>query len=92
MAVAFGGAFLGRLAIAGDLDVDLNFAGAVARIIVGGIIRDTITIEGKLTELIAGGSLFEETSDTAGNFKDQNGVVTGNLIANGGFGSVLPIA
>jgi hypothetical protein len=89
---AFGGAFLGRLAIAGDLDVDLNFAGAVARIVVGGVIRDTITIEGKLTELIAGGSLFEETSDTAGNFKDQNGVVTGNLIANGGFGSVLPVA
>lgn len=88
---SFGGAFLGRLAIAGDLDVDLNFAGAVARIIVGGAIRDTITIGGKLAELVAGGSLFDETSDTAGNFVDQNGVVTGNLIANGGFKSVLPI-
>jgi fibronectin-binding autotransporter adhesin len=87
---AFAGEFLGRLAIGGDLDVDLNFAGAVARIVVGGVIRDTVTVEGKLTELVAGGSLFEATSDTAGNFKDQNGVVTGNLIANGGFKSVLP--
>jgi hypothetical protein len=87
---AFGGDFLGRLAIAGDLDVDLDFAGAVARIIVGGVIRDTISIDGKLTQL-SSGSLFDETSDTAGNFVDQNGVITGNLIANGGFKSVLPI-
>lgn len=88
---SFGGAFLGRLAIGGNLDVDLSFAGAVARIIVGGAVQDTVTIAGKLTQFVAGGSLFTVTTPgTAGDFVDQNGVVTGNLIATGGFGTVLP--
>ena len=88
---SFGAAFLGRLAIGGDLDVDLNFAGSVARIIVGGAIQDTISVTGKLTQLVAGGSLFTVTTPgTAGNFVDHLGVITGNLTATGGFVSVLP--
>ncbi len=88
---SFGGAFLGRLAIGGDLDVDLDFAGAVARIIVGGAIQDTIAVTGKLTQLVAGGSLFTVTTPgTAGDFVDHLGVITGNVTATGGFVSVLP--
>jgi hypothetical protein len=88
---SFGAAFLGRLAIGGDLDVDLNFAGAVARIIVGGAIQDTIAVTGKLTQLVAGGSLFTVTTPgTAGNFVDHLNAITGNLTATGGFVSVLP--
>ena len=91
---SFTGDFQGRLAIGGNLDVDLTFLKAVRSIVIGGSVvgLDTINIAGKLASLIVGGSLFDETTPgTAGNFVDENGVITGNLIATGGYTTVLPL-
>lgn len=88
----FGGNFLGQLIIGGALDVDIEFAGNVNRVVIGGPVQDTITVAGRLIFLSAGGSLFAVTTPGFdGNFVDGQNIVTGNLDTTGGFVRVIPL-
>jgi hypothetical protein len=64
----FGGNFLGRLVVGGDLDADLAFAGNVNEVVIGGAVQADVTIAGALTHFSTGGSSFVQTGPTSGNF------------------------
>jgi hypothetical protein len=64
----FGGDFLGRLVVGGDLDADIVFAGNVNEIVIGGAVQADVTIAGALTHFSSGGSTFVQTGPTSGNF------------------------
>jgi hypothetical protein len=84
----FGGAMLGSLSINSDLETDLSFAGDVNRIVIRGVVRDTILIAGKAA-FISTGSLFGETDANDGNFLDGSGAIVGNLDTTSGHGTVV---
>ena len=67
-AYRFGGNFLGRFVVGGDLDADVTFAGSVNEIVVGGAVQSDVVIAGALTHFSSGGSSFLQTGPTAGNF------------------------
>ncbi len=67
-AYRFGGDFLGRFVVGGDLDADMTFAGSVNEIVVGGAVQADVVIAGALTHFSSGGSSFLQTGPTAGNF------------------------
>jgi hypothetical protein len=67
-AYRFGGNFLGRFVVSGDLDADVTFAGSVNEIVVGGAVQADVVIVGALTHFSSGGSSFLQTGPTAGNF------------------------
>jgi hypothetical protein len=64
----FGGNFLGRLVVGGDLDADLAFAGNVNEIVIGGAVQADVTIAGALTHFSSGGSTFAQNGPTSGVF------------------------
>jgi hypothetical protein len=84
----FGGAMLGTLSINSDLETDLSFAGNVNKLVITGVIRDTIDIIGKAT-FISTGSLFTAADDNDGSFTDGSGTVLGNLNTSTGHGTVV---
>lgn len=89
----FGGTFLGHLAIAQSLDVNLTFASTVHSIVIGGSVGvtvvPTITIGGKL-DFLSSNSLFDSTGSGDGDFEDGSGATTGKLIT-AGFTTVTPV-
>jgi len=64
----FGGDFLGRLVVGGDLDADIAFAGNVNEIVIGGAVQADVTIAGALTHFSTGGSTFVQTGPASGTF------------------------
>ena len=92
---SFGGNFGGHLTIATSIDVNLNFAGNVHTIVIGGAVgvtsqaATTITIGGKLL-FLSSNSLFNPTGLGDGDFKDGAGNTTGKLVT-AGFTKVIPV-
>ena len=96
---AFGGAFLGRLTVGGQLLADLSIGGAARSLHFGGGVGPTtagdlladITIAGNLTALTSG-SAFTLLTPNTGTFEDSSAVITGNLAVGGTIGKVFPLA
>lgn len=64
-AYRFGGNFLGRFVVSGDLDADMTFAGSVNEIVVGGAVQADVVIAGGLTHFSSGGSSFVQAGGPA---------------------------
>ncbi len=88
--LAFGDDFLGQFILGTDLDVDLNFMGDAATVIIGGAVNTDINVGGGL-DFLSAGSLFDPSGALTGDFEDGVGTVTGTLTTVGGYNTVLPL-